>query len=174
MDLRAARAAFFAECCVPDAHLAAAYEASKFSGLVCIHLRTRGDDNVMVAGERPILKHLFLQNSRFKGEVVNFYRQRGFAWVDIVPLNRNDWKIFLTPATHGSAQRAPPPVNQQQQQYQQQQQQQHHFQLHAHQNQQNQQNQNHQNHQSQGQNQDQGNLPIGTGRLLDIDIEAGL
>lgn len=108
MDLRAARNAFFAECCVTDAHLAAAYEASKYSGLICIHLRTRGDDNVMVAGEKPILKHLFLQNSRFRGEVVNFYRQRGFSWVDIVPINRSDWKIFLTAPVYGASRPSPP------------------------------------------------------------------
>jgi hypothetical protein len=96
MDFLSARTAFFRECIVDDATLVAMKTAQYQSGFLCIHLRTSGEDNVLVASEqKPILKHLFLQNSRFRSEVIEHYRNRGFSWVDVVCLNRTQWKIFL-------------------------------------------------------------------------------
>lgn len=96
MDFLSARTAFFRECIVDDATLMAIKDAQYQSGFLCIHLRTSGDDNVLVASDqKPILKHLFLQNARFRSEVIEHYRNRGFAWVDVVCLNRTQWKIFL-------------------------------------------------------------------------------
>lgn len=92
-----ARAAFFRECCANDDQIAMLRETARFSGLMCVHINTRGDANVLVPGPRPILKHLFLANARFRNDVVEYYRGKGFGWVDIIPLNRVDWKIFLAP-----------------------------------------------------------------------------
>lgn len=95
MDFNAARAHFLRECFLDDYTLATIREQQQNSGFFCIHLRTTGADNVLVQSEKPILKHLFLQNPRFKSEIIEHYRQRGFQWVDVVCLNRTAWKIFL-------------------------------------------------------------------------------
>ena len=92
-----ARAAFLQECCAGDEHLALLRDSARYSGLMCVHLNTRGDANVIVPGARPILKHVFLANPRFRNDIVEYYRSKGFGWVDIVAINRVDWKIFLSP-----------------------------------------------------------------------------
>jgi hypothetical protein len=99
-QLTRAREAFLRECCVGDDHIAMLRENARFSGLMCVHLNTRGDANVLVPGARPILKHVFLSNPRFRNDIVEYYRSKGAGWVDIVPLNRIDWKIFLSPPEH--------------------------------------------------------------------------
>lgn len=106
-DFTRIRAAFLQECCVPDAVIAQMCENARFCGLICIHINARGNDNVLSPGPRPILKHVFLQNPRFKNDIVEYYRAKGFAWVDVVVLNRFDWKIFLAPQEGG-----PPPPRQ--------------------------------------------------------------
>lgn len=100
MDFNAARSYFLRECFLDDYTLAAIREQQQNSGFFCIHLRTVGADNVLVASDKPILKHLFLQNPKFKSEIIEHYRQRGFQWVDVVCLNRTAWKIFLWTASN--------------------------------------------------------------------------
>lgn len=62
-----------------------------------IHVNTAGNANVLsdIPGKKKILKHLFLQNKYVKQNIVAYYRNLGFQWVDIVCLNRTLWKIFL-------------------------------------------------------------------------------
>jgi hypothetical protein len=96
-DFARARDAFLRECCVGDDYLAMLRETARFSGLMCVHINTRGEANVLVGGARPVLKHVFLQNPRFRNEIVEYYRAKGFGWVDVTPINRVDWKIFLSP-----------------------------------------------------------------------------
>jgi hypothetical protein len=104
-QLTRAREAFLRECCVSDEHIAMLRENARFSGLMCVHVNTRGDANILVPGARPILKHVFLGNPRFRNDIVEYYRARGAGWVDIVPLNRVEWKIFLSPPDTRSAPR---------------------------------------------------------------------
>lgn len=123
MDFATARAAFFRECIVDDVTLMELKNSQQQSGFHCIHLRTTGEDNILVASERPILKHLFLQNAKFRSEVIEHYRNRGFAWVDLVCLNRTQWKIFLWTFDQAPLPTQPAPFvfnfNQQQEQLQQ-------------------------------------------------------
>lgn len=106
-DFTRVRAAFLQECCVNDATIAQVCDNARFCGLICIHINARGNDNVLSPGPRPILKHVFLQNPRFKNDIVEYYRAKGFAWVDVLVVNRFDWKIFLTP--QDARQDLPPP-----------------------------------------------------------------
>jgi hypothetical protein len=91
----AARRTLMGECCVSDE----AIEGMKAggNGLTCLHLRTRDQENIVGSypGYNRLYKHVFLQNPGFKKEVIDYYKTKGFNWVDIVPLNRIDWKIFL-------------------------------------------------------------------------------
>lgn len=84
-----------AECCLAGAAL----QACQREGGVVIDVRTRGEDNVVgyVPGYRRLYKHIFLQQKDFKQRIVDHYRALGFGWVDVVPLNRVDWKIFVWP-----------------------------------------------------------------------------
>lgn len=82
------------ECCLSDE----AIEATKAAGTpITIHLRTTGQENIIGAypGYNRLYKHIFLQNPAIKREIIDYYRAKGFHWVDIVPLNRTHWKIFL-------------------------------------------------------------------------------
>lgn len=96
-DFARIRLAFLHECCVSDSVIAQTCENARANGLICIHINARGTDNVLSPSTKPILKHVFLQNPRFKNDIVEYYRTKGFSWVDVVVLNRFDWKIFLTP-----------------------------------------------------------------------------
>lgn len=94
---RNARASFLKECCLPIEDIYKVEFSALEVGMRVIHLRTRGKDDVICSypGLPTIFKHVFLQNANFRQEVVNHYRAFGYAWVDIVPLDRRDWKIFL-------------------------------------------------------------------------------
>lgn len=87
------------ECCLTREQLQR-FMVDPSSGFSCIvHINTRGDANLVgyAPGMRRLYKHIFLQNKQFKQQVVDYYRQMGFGWVDIVTLNRVDSKIFLWP-----------------------------------------------------------------------------
>ena len=86
-----------AECCLSGEALQVRDRGNGFR--VVIDLKTRGEDNVVgfMPGYRRLYKHIFLQQKDFKQRVVDHYRALGFGWVDIVPLNRVDWKIFVWP-----------------------------------------------------------------------------
>ena len=92
-----ARRTLMDECCVPDENILFSRQMSTNNGLCVIHLRTRGDDNIVASypGYNRLFKHVFLKQPAFKKEVVQYYKQKGAQWVDIVALNRTDWKIFL-------------------------------------------------------------------------------
>ena len=123
-DFARIRLAFLHECCVSDSVIAQTCENARVSGLICIHINARGTDNVLSPGTKPILKHVFLQNPRFKNDIVEYYRTKGFSWVDVVVLNRFDWKIFLTPQDPRRDNNNERPVSWQQPQHYRQQQQQ--------------------------------------------------
>ena len=93
----AARAKLMQECCVSDEVISGVRAVGATTGLMCIPLRTRDQDNIVGSypGYNRLYKHVFLQNPAFKKEVIDYYKTKGFHWVDIVPLNRIDWKIFL-------------------------------------------------------------------------------
>jgi hypothetical protein len=93
----AARKTLMQECCVEDRVIENLKVAGQGQGLICLHLRTRDQDNIVGSypGYNRLYKHVFLQNPGFKKEVIDYYKTKGFNWVDIVPLNRIDWKIFL-------------------------------------------------------------------------------
>lgn len=87
------------ECCLNQEELQR-FMVDPSSGFYCIvHVNTRGESNLVgyAPGMRRLYKHIFLQNKQFKQQVVDYYRQMGFGWVDIVTLNRVDSKIFLWP-----------------------------------------------------------------------------
>jgi len=93
---RAARQRLLAECCLPPESLQF-YRLPQQSGFsFVIHINTR-TDNVLVAepGKKKILKHIFLSNKLFRSEIVEYYRRLGFSWIDIICVNRVDWKILL-------------------------------------------------------------------------------
>lgn len=92
-----ARDRFIRECQMDDNAIMLARQRGVGDGLICLHVHTRGDNNIVSAepGKRTLLKHLFLQQPYVRKQIVNYYKQKGFSWVDIVPLNRVDWKIFL-------------------------------------------------------------------------------
>lgn len=92
-----ARRTLMQECCLDWPRLQAIHEASAGNGLVCVHLATRGRYNCMgvYKGTKKLFKHVFLQNHTFRNEVVKYYKGLGYDWVDVLPLNRVDWKIFL-------------------------------------------------------------------------------
>ena len=62
-----------------------------------ITIKTKGNENIV--GSFPnfniLYKHVFLQTGNFKKEIIDYYYKLGFKWVDIVPLNKIDWKIFI-------------------------------------------------------------------------------
>mmetsp|Transcript_18678 Transcript_18678/g.33102 ORF Transcript_18678/g.33102 Transcript_18678/m.33102 type:complete len:130 (-) Transcript_18678:532-921(-) len=91
-----ARQRLMDECIVSNEQLVDAHSRS-MNGVVVIHLATRDEANIIAAapGMKTLYKHVFLKNPAFKMEVIRSYQERGYDWVDIVPLNRLDWKIFL-------------------------------------------------------------------------------
>lgn len=93
------RTRFLAECMLTPEQVAPYVELSRTTGFTCIPLATRDEQNIL--GSLPpntrLYKHVFLQTKNFKNEVVAHFRKLGFGWVDIVPLNRVDWYIFLWP-----------------------------------------------------------------------------
>ena len=98
----AARELLMRECCVNWDRLQHAHQTSALNGFVCIHLATRGRFNLLGVYNGPsgssgkrLFKHVFLQNRVFRNEVVQYYKKLGYDWVDVVVLNRVDWKIFL-------------------------------------------------------------------------------
>lgn len=97
---QAARKKLFDECCLPDEALAQVKANSQMNGIMVVHVRTRNEENVVASypGYNRLYKHVFLQNPTFKKEIIEYYKGKGFSWVDIYPLNRVDWKIFLTEA----------------------------------------------------------------------------
>jgi len=93
------RAKFLSECLLTPEALQPFIDQSYTTGFICIHLNTRGENNIVATypSYNRLYKHIFLQTGNFKSEIVDHYRKLGFGWVDIVPLNRLDWKIFLWP-----------------------------------------------------------------------------
>jgi hypothetical protein len=94
-----AREKLLAECCLGDGDVVAMVALARNTGFACVNLRTSGTDNVIGSypGYNTLYKHIFLQSASFRAEVIQYYRSRGFGWVDILPLNRVDWKVFVWP-----------------------------------------------------------------------------
>lgn len=97
--LRNASQILLQECCLTGEALQQCQVDPSTGFRVVVHLKTRGEDNVVgfVPGHRRLYKHIFLQQKDLKQQIVDHYRALGFGWVDIVPVNRVDWKIFLWP-----------------------------------------------------------------------------
>lgn len=92
-----ARDILMRECCRPQ-HEMEHFRYPMNSGFShVIHINTSGNANILsdIAGKKKIYKHLFLQNKFVKQNIVNYYRNMGFTWCDVVCLNRTAWKIFL-------------------------------------------------------------------------------
>ena len=92
-----ARDMLMRECCRPQ-HELEHFRYPMNSGFShVIHINTNGNANILsdLPGKKKIFKHLFLQNKFVKQNIVNYYRNMGFTWCDIVCLNRTAWKIFL-------------------------------------------------------------------------------
>lgn len=94
-----ARNLVLAECCLSAEQIKLYLMPPQTGFAYVIPLRTKGDDNLVgfVPGMRRLYKHIFLQNKQFRQQVVDYYRQMGFGWVDIVTLNRVQSYLFLWP-----------------------------------------------------------------------------
>lgn len=96
-----ARAAFLRECMADDQYLGFLREKSFREGgsIMILHLKTRGQDNICAHSVlyKPLMKHVFLQQPDFVHELTAYYKSRGFGWVDVLCVNKCDWKIFLFP-----------------------------------------------------------------------------
>lgn len=95
-----ARNALLRECCAPEEALAEIHANAPITpdgAMVAIHLNTSGANNVIsqYPGYKTLLKSVFLTRIDFRKDVIGYYRQLGYTWVDIVALNRDKWKIFL-------------------------------------------------------------------------------
>ena len=92
-----ARTLLLKECCLPVEQLQQ-IQPIPYLGTI-IHIHTRGEANLVGfrPGMRRLYKHIFLQNKEIKQQIVDYYRSIGYGWIDIVTLNRTDWKIFLWP-----------------------------------------------------------------------------
>lgn len=92
-----ARQAFIDSCQMDDSAIRAAMERGRQDGLICLHINTQGDNNIAAAdpGLPTLYKHKFLQQPYVRNEIVQYYKQKGYSWVDVIPLNRVQWKIFL-------------------------------------------------------------------------------
>lgn len=94
-----AQARFLQECCLQEDAVKEAGERGAASGVWVLHLNTSGKNNVLseTPGFNTLLKSVFLMNPSFRKNIIGYYRSMGFAWVDLICLNRDNWKIFLWP-----------------------------------------------------------------------------
>jgi len=94
-----ARKIVLRECCLSEEELMKCQLDPRSGFYAIIHLGTRGEQNIVgfVPGMRRLYKHIFLSNKQFKQEIVDYYREMGFGWIDVLPVNRVDWKIFIWP-----------------------------------------------------------------------------
>jgi hypothetical protein len=81
------------ECCLSYDQLASLCQLEQ-TGEPVIHLMTQGRENILSYQPR-IYKHQLLKSSPFRARVIEYYKALGYAWVDIIVLNRHYWKIFL-------------------------------------------------------------------------------
>lgn len=94
-----AQARFLQECCFQEGAVREAGERGAASGVWVLHLNTSDKNNVLAEtpGFNTLLKSVFLMNPSFRKNIIGYYRSMGFAWVDLICLNRDNWKIFLWP-----------------------------------------------------------------------------
>lgn len=99
-----ARDTFLKECCKSEEEIAVAEEnaAASAEHFVVLHLNTSGENDVIAQypGYKSLLKSVFLSRPDFRTNVIGYYRQFGYTWVDIVALKRDQWKIFLWKPLH--------------------------------------------------------------------------
>lgn len=97
-----ARKLVLKECCLTSEELQKCQLDPRSGFYAIVHLNTRDQANVVgyVPGMRRMYKHIFLGNKQFKQEVVDHYRNMGYGWIDVLPVNRVDWKIFIWPRTN--------------------------------------------------------------------------
>jgi hypothetical protein len=82
------------ECCLDYDALTRLCEHQRTADPVVV-LRTRGRDNLLCDSPR-VYKHQLLKDADFRRRIIEHYRGRmGYAWCDIVVLNRHLWHIFL-------------------------------------------------------------------------------
>lgn len=81
------------ECCLSYDQLASLCQLQQ-SGEPVLHLMTQGRENILSYQPR-VYKHQLLKSSPFRARIIDYYKSLGYAWVDIVVLNRHYWKIFL-------------------------------------------------------------------------------
>ena len=109
------------ECCLKDEVIQGLLVASKSTPnpdksqpLAVINVDTENGNNVVgsYTGYNVLYKHVFLQKPAFKKEIIEYYKARGVSWIDIVPMNRIYWKIFLyagdLPAVHARSSSSTP------------------------------------------------------------------
>ena len=87
------------ECCAPENVVENARERSGNTpeNFTVLSLNTSGYNDILAQcpGYKTLLKSVFLMNPEFRKNVIGYYRTMGYDWVDIISLNRDNWKIFL-------------------------------------------------------------------------------
>lgn len=84
---------FYNECCLTYDQLASLCQFQQ-TGEPVVHLNTYGRNNVLSSQPR-VYKHQLLKNHEFRARVIEYYKALGYIWIDLVVLNRRNWKIFL-------------------------------------------------------------------------------